>query len=292
MANPLVQYNPTSAGPACRTMTPCLMQVVGRANDDPAAQLSACQSLFGLAQVPTVTLAADPVFSTAIQTSTYTDIIVSTSTVAVNLPTAVTSYLDAVTSIIYSIEPATVTSTSDAVVTVAVTTVIVNPAITTLTTTLSTQTEITTTVTATPSAVAPSTFFAKLSSGSDVNRPLIAFGTPPAYQWQKTSSGTGRMMSLVEGRLSIQNQPNYKMFIRMNTSSYGQVYFVTPEYASVATFTWVPVACSVDGSTLALSCSTTSGLTRFLQCTSTIYMANAAMTPAGCVEVSISAYTL
>lgn len=367
------------------------MQVVGRVNDDPAAQLSACQSLFGLAQVPTVTLAADPVFSTATQTSTYTDIIVSTSTVystveqhstsyetvfatateytttvvqtltaaavptvpvrrrglhrrggckprtsstsatalpsetssstslaeptssipaepsdiasscpnleahssacACLQPTAVTSYLDAVTSIIYSIEPATVTSTSDAVVTVAVTNVIVNPATTTLTTTLSTQTEIMTTVTAAPSAVAPSKFSVKVSSGSGVNRPLIVTGGAPAYLWQTGSFGRGWVMTLDAGRLGPQYQPGDKMYIRMTTSNYGVVYFTTPEYTAASTYTWVPVTCSVDGSTLALSCSTASGFTRFLECGSYLYMANQAVPPGGCVEVGLSAST-
>lgn len=388
MADSLVQYNSVAA--ACRTATPCLWQVAGRANNDPADQLSACQSLFGIPQVATVTVAANAVFSTATATSTYTDIIVDTSTVYSTVeeistsyetayvtateytttaaqtltvtvpanvgkrgmkrrrgcrpstsiisstlasavpsqsssspsssatpsppvasscadlaehssacaclePATVTSYYDAVTSIIYSTKPVTVTSTSNTVVTVAVTTVIVKPATTTLTSTLSTQTDSTTTVTVTAAPAAPTIFTVRLADGVNVGRPVLNYGTNPYQKLVWAPSGTPRALTLSEGALSLMNPPNYpiyKMYIRLNAATYGMVYMITDETATTPSGdTWLPATCSVDPYTLILSCSTTTGLHRFLTCGTSIYLAGTAIKdwPAGCPEVHLRA---
>ncbi|KAK4461198.1 hypothetical protein QBC42DRAFT_347348 [Cladorrhinum samala] len=74
-----VSYNPIAA--AC-TLSPCLQQVAGYVDQQPAAQLLSCQSVFGFPVIPTLTLPGETeVFSTRI--STYTDVVVvvTTSTV-------------------------------------------------------------------------------------------------------------------------------------------------------------------------------------------------------------------
>jgi hypothetical protein len=137
--------------------------------------------------------------------------------------------------------------------------------------------------------VGPTVFSLKLSSGPNMNRGLIIVGSAPAYTLQWAVSGPGRRMSLTAGKLSVQNDPTAVMYVRMSTSSYGLVFMATAAYVASSSYTWTPVTCSVDGSTLALSCSTPSGLTRLLQCGSTVYMANADFTPGGCVEVGVQA---
>ncbi len=380
MADALVQYNPIAA--ACRTLTPCLWQAAGHVNDDPAAQLSSCQSLFGFPQVATVTLAADPIFSTAIETSTYTDIIVATSTVYSTVeqvstsyetayatateytttatetltvtvsaaavskrgvkrrrgcklgttlssavpsetsasasssetsaspsssadacadlavhssacaclePATVTSYYDAVTSIIYATEPATVTSTSDTVITVAVTTVVVKPATTTLTSTLSTQTETTTTATATATPAAPATFTLAMVDGANAGKSVVLVSSGATYTLSGTASGTAASLSLSAGTLSLLSDSTYRAYIRLSTTSYGVIFLATQSYVSASAYTWLPLTCTVDPSTLLASCSTTSGLNRFLSCGAYLYFANPTTTPSGCFEVHLQA---
>ncbi len=382
MADALVQYNPIAAAAACRTVTPCLWQAAGHVNDDPAAQLSSCQSLFGFPQVATVTLAVDPVFSTAIETSTYTDIIVATSTVYSTVeqestsyetayatateytttatqtltvtvpapsaakrgvkrrrgcklsttlssavpsetpastsssetsaspstsadvcadlavhssacaclePATVTSYYDAVTSIIYATEPATVTSTSDTVITVAVTTVVVKPATTTLTSTLSTQTETTTTTTSTAAPAAPSTFTLSMVDGANAGKSVVLVASGATYTLSGTASGTTASLRLDAGALSLLSESTYGAYVRLSTTSYGIIFMATQSYVSSSAYTFLPLTCTVDPSTLLASCSTTSGLTRFLSCNAYLYFANPSTTPSGCVELHLKA---
>ncbi|KAK4207799.1 hypothetical protein QBC37DRAFT_432892 [Rhypophila decipiens] len=68
-------YNPIS--PQC-TWGPCINQVAGYLDNNAVAQLSACQSVFGIPVVQTVTLPADDVFWT--RTSTHTDVVIVVTT--------------------------------------------------------------------------------------------------------------------------------------------------------------------------------------------------------------------
>ncbi|KAK4459677.1 hypothetical protein QBC42DRAFT_231137 [Cladorrhinum samala] len=79
--------------PQC-TLDQCLSQVVGSADLNPAAQFSACVSLFGAPATVTLTNAADVIFSTSTVTVPYTDIIISTSTAFSTVTEAATSYVD------------------------------------------------------------------------------------------------------------------------------------------------------------------------------------------------------
>jgi hypothetical protein len=80
---------------------------------------------------------------------------------------------------------------------------------------------------------------------------------------------------------------DYKMYIRMSTSSYGVVFFTTSVYVASSSYSWAVVTCSLDPDTLVMGCSTSGGFTRFLQCGSNFYMANPTTTPGGCAEVQL-----
>ena len=71
-----VPYTPVSA--QCNAGL-CLNQVAGHQDNNPQAYLASCRSAFGFPAVPTVTVPSDPIFSTEVSTSTYIDIVISTS---------------------------------------------------------------------------------------------------------------------------------------------------------------------------------------------------------------------
>ncbi|KAK3326896.1 hypothetical protein B0H66DRAFT_171415 [Apodospora peruviana] len=374
-------YNRVSA--RC-TWSPCVRQVAGYLDRNPWLQLSECQSMFGFPTVPTVTLSADPVFSTAIATSTYTDIIVTTSTVYSTLeqtstsyanvfetatrftttlvntvttalpapqkkrkhkkrgackhqsssiasseppstsssvpfspncpsladyrsacacldPKPVTEYVTPATSVIEQVESTTVSSTSQAVVTVAVTTVIVKPATTTLTTTLSTLTATTTTATQTPTPTRalPQNFNLALTGGPNDGLPAVLRNAQPVY-----TLGVGSGTPAPIGLLAPGTNPflygdsagyDMKMWYKPSLSWYGTIIFATAQfvYQSAQNSVLLSPLCSLDPSTLVLSCSVktastpSSTLNRFVQCDpgSQIFMVPQGMQPSGCVEV-------
>ncbi|KAI1210454.1 uncharacterized protein F4807DRAFT_67144 [Annulohypoxylon truncatum] len=71
---PLNSYNPSCV------VSQCLRQVVGSIDGNPLAQYSACTSTFGAPVISTLTPSVEVVFSTLVDTVSYTDIVVSTST--------------------------------------------------------------------------------------------------------------------------------------------------------------------------------------------------------------------
>ncbi|KAK4457566.1 hypothetical protein QBC42DRAFT_236080 [Cladorrhinum samala] len=79
--------------PQC-TLDQCLNQVVGNVDLNPAAQVSACVSLFGTPATVTLTNIPDVVFSTSTVTVPYTDIIISTSTAYSTVLEEATSYTE------------------------------------------------------------------------------------------------------------------------------------------------------------------------------------------------------
>ncbi|KAK4211532.1 hypothetical protein QBC37DRAFT_484562 [Rhypophila decipiens] len=87
---PSIMYNPVGAQCILAPSDSCLYQAAGYTENNPGAQLSACQSLFGFPTVSTLTLPADRVFSTDIATAIYTDIITSTNTLPTDLVTITT----------------------------------------------------------------------------------------------------------------------------------------------------------------------------------------------------------
>ncbi|KAI2468261.1 hypothetical protein F4781DRAFT_275976 [Annulohypoxylon bovei var. microspora] len=70
----LNSYNPSCA------VNQCLQQVVGSIDGNPLAQYSACTSTFGAPVISTVTPSVEVIFSTLVDTVSYTDIVVSVST--------------------------------------------------------------------------------------------------------------------------------------------------------------------------------------------------------------------
>ncbi|OIW33699.1 hypothetical protein CONLIGDRAFT_640798 [Coniochaeta ligniaria NRRL 30616] len=208
-------------------------------------------------------------------------------------PTPVTEYAPAITSIIHETESATVESTTETVITLAVTTVIVQPASTTLTSTLTTLTSSTTTATqtSTPSPAVPQTFGLVLNDGANAGKPAVTAGAAPAYTFQWASAGTPTQIGLTSPNTTpfLAANSGYMMYVRMSTSSYGIVFFTTPAYVGSSSYTWAQVTCSLEPTTLVMSCTTPGGLARFLQCGTNFYMANPTTTPGGCVEVHLKA---
>ncbi|KAM7208366.1 hypothetical protein V8F20_001344 [Naviculisporaceae sp. PSN 640] len=90
-AAPPVLFNPVGAQCTLTASDPCLYQVAGYLDNNPQAQLSGCQSFFGFPIVPTVTLSAEPVYSTDIATSIYNDIVTSTQTLQLTSTETLTS---------------------------------------------------------------------------------------------------------------------------------------------------------------------------------------------------------
>ncbi|KAK3389755.1 hypothetical protein B0H63DRAFT_464269 [Podospora didyma] len=208
-------------------------------------------------------------------------------------PTPVTEYAAAVTSIVHETEISTVSSTTVEQVTVAVTTIIVKPATTTLTSTLTTLTGTTTiaTSTSTPYPVAPTNFGLVLADGPNAGKANVLSGSAPAYSFQWSSTSASPVpLSLSSAGTSpfLTSQPTYKMYIRLSTTAYGITFFTTSTYIAATGYTWVPVTCAVNPSTLIISC-TAGSLTRFLQCGTVMYMANPTTTPGGCIEVHMKA---
>lgn len=201
-----------------------------------------------------------------------------------------TVYVSAATSIIDEATTVTSFSTEGAAITVTVTDLDTVSGTTTLLSTLSTVTTVTTTVTATasPAPVAPTSFGLVLADGSNVGKSLVISGSALAYVFVWANGVGPRTLGLpaAGGQPFVENSDTYKMYVRLSTTSYGVVFFTTPAYVASSAFTWAPVSCSVDAETLVMSCSTPN-LMRFLQCGSTIYMANANTTPGGCVEVHL-----
>ncbi|KAK3984283.1 hypothetical protein QBC44DRAFT_385887 [Cladorrhinum sp. PSN332] len=78
--------------PQC-TLDQCLNQVVGNVDFNPAAQFSACTSLFGAPAIVTLTDLPDVILSTSTATVPYTDIIISTSTAYSTVHETSTSYV-------------------------------------------------------------------------------------------------------------------------------------------------------------------------------------------------------
>lgn len=210
-------------------------------------------------------------------------------------PTAVTEYAPAITSIVHETESSTVESTTKTIITLAVTTVIVQPATTRLTSTLTTLTSSTTTAvqTSTPSPVVPQTFGIVISDGPNAGKPAITSGSvgAPAYAYAWASSGTPTQIGLTSAGTTpfLAGNPGYRMYVRLSTTSYGIVFFTTPAYVASSAYTWVQPSCSLNPTTLVMSCTTPNNLTRFLQCGANFYMANSATTPGGCIEVHLKA---
>ncbi|KAI0900803.1 hypothetical protein F4806DRAFT_168431 [Annulohypoxylon nitens] len=106
--------------PSC-TISQCLQQVVGSIDGNPVARYSACISTFGAPLISTVTPSVEVAFSTLVDTVSYTDIVVSTSTTY--------SIYEAITTL-YTDVPNTITKTTSTTTTTAdtVTAATVTPA--------------------------------------------------------------------------------------------------------------------------------------------------------------------
>ncbi|KAI0882524.1 uncharacterized protein GGS22DRAFT_45857 [Annulohypoxylon maeteangense] len=91
-----------SYNPSC-VVNQCLQQVVGSIDGNPLAQYSACTTTFGAPVVSTVTPSVEVVFSTLVDTVSYTDIVVSISTTF--------SIYEAITTL-YTDVPDTITETT------------------------------------------------------------------------------------------------------------------------------------------------------------------------------------
>ncbi|KAK3339915.1 hypothetical protein B0T25DRAFT_523583 [Lasiosphaeria hispida] len=203
-------------------------------------------------------------------------------------PTTVTEYDAAVTSIVRQIESTTIPSTTGTVITVAITTVIVSPATTTVTTTLTTLTETATTATTTSPPAIPTLFGLVIKDGAKAGKGLARSGNIPAYTYAPTDgTPSGIYLTSAGTQPYLLFDSEYKMYVRLSTTSYGIVFWTTASYASTSSFTWVPSLCALDvnGS---LACGTSSyGLTRFLLCGTTVYMTNPTTTPGGCTEMHL-----
>ncbi|KAI1079759.1 hypothetical protein F5B20DRAFT_580915 [Whalleya microplaca] len=115
-----IQFN--SYNPSC-DVSQCLQQVAGYLDNNPLAQYSACTSTFGTPVVSTVTPSAEVVFSTIVDTVSYTDVVVSLSTtysIYDQVETLYTDFVDTITDV----------STSTTTVTTTVTSVSTTPVIT------------------------------------------------------------------------------------------------------------------------------------------------------------------
>ncbi|KAK1750451.1 hypothetical protein QBC47DRAFT_418203 [Echria macrotheca] len=116
------QVNPVN--PQCNAGL-CLQQVAGFLDYEPQAYIASCQSAFGIPVVPTVTVPSDPIFSTEISTSTYIDIVISTSfeTSTVDQTSTVYEYVSETATEYTTTILNTLTSTAPAVVSTLTTTV-------------------------------------------------------------------------------------------------------------------------------------------------------------------------
>ncbi|OTB04158.1 hypothetical protein M426DRAFT_164247 [Hypoxylon sp. CI-4A] len=106
-------YNPTCA------VNQCLQHVVGSIDGNPLAQYSACTSTFGAPVTSTVTPDVDVIISTLVDTVSYTDIVVSTSTTYSIYEVITTLYTDAFATITET--SATTTTTTDTTIVATVT---------------------------------------------------------------------------------------------------------------------------------------------------------------------------
>lgn len=378
-------YNPIN--PQC-TISPCINQLAGYVDHALPAYIASCQAAFGFPVVPTVTIPSDPIYSTQISTSTYVDIVISSSfeystveetstlyeyvsetateysTTIVNTltstvplavttsiapakkrglkrrgckprissssvasssapapsssavpfdgpkncinqaefssactciePQTVTAYAPPSTEVVYSTVPYTSQSTSGTVITVAVTSIVVSRIQTTVTETLTTETETTTTTTTTsqPTALATGSLF--IAAGSGAGNIIKLSGSSLAYSLSIVPASQGAPTSFsLAPTWSLTTDANFKIFVRLSTTSYGVVFLTTASYISTSAYTWVPATCSVEPGTQNVTCVTgTYGLQRFLMCGSTLYMAKPTTTPGGCVEIQLTAAQL
>ncbi|KAI1460885.1 hypothetical protein F4805DRAFT_415934 [Annulohypoxylon moriforme] len=111
--SPLNSYNPSCV------VNQCLQQVVGSIDGNPLAQYSACTSTFGAPVFSTVTPSVDVVFSTLVDTVSYTDIVVSVSTTFSIYEAIITSYTEVPDTITET--TSTTTTTTDTVTAATVT---------------------------------------------------------------------------------------------------------------------------------------------------------------------------
>ncbi|KAK0704315.1 hypothetical protein B0H67DRAFT_347288 [Lasiosphaeris hirsuta] len=198
-------------------------------------------------------------------------------------PATVTEYDAAVTSIVRQTESTTVPSTAGTVVTLAITTVIVNPATTTVTTTLTTLTETATTISQT---AVPTLFGLVLKDGPNTNKGLARSGSAPTFSYAPTDgTPSGIYLTSPGTQPYLLYGSEYKMYIRLSTTSYGIVFWITTSAVATSSYTWIAVPCALDASGN-FTCAA-NGLTRFLQCGAIMYMAKPTVTPGGCVEVHL-----
>ncbi|KAM7206160.1 hypothetical protein V8F20_002942 [Naviculisporaceae sp. PSN 640] len=380
-------YNPISA--QC-TVMPCINQVAGYVDHNPVAQLSACQSLFGLPLVATVTqtVPADDVFSTRTSTSTDVVIVVTTSTAystaeqtstvfetlysttmeytrtvtntlsatitatptppaknkkkrkvkrrgackpksssitshssstaaptsaqppipsnCANLaeyssacaciePRTVTEYADSVTSIVDETTTVVAASTIGTVVTVGITTVVVQPATTTIPTTLKTQTATTTTATTTVTPI-PTIFNLKIYNTNEYLY-ISANNQGMALQIGTTPQPSG-LLQLAPGTGNTPTIRGAAAFPMWGYSPVGgsvhvsRVIFQMESYAGTIAGTWSKATCGINTSMLPgnlyFYCNVAQGQS-FFRCGADVYLTNNVTPSAECSPIILTA---
>lgn len=188
------------------------------------------------------------------------------------------------TSVIDEIVTVSAPSTTGTIVTVGVTTVVVKPATTTLVSTLSTQTVATTTVTSTiiPAPPIPTSFRVMLDSGSSAGQYLSLYEGSAPYGVAMADTGSQFYLPVGGDTLSMGSDHSFIMYVSMQGSTYGPVYFATP---SGAWSNFSKATCSLDPDTLIISCSTPgwgTPLDSFKSCGNVIMLTTASMNQGGC----------
>jgi hypothetical protein len=203
--------------------------------------------------------------------------------------TTATEYLPATTSLVRETHAATVSHTSEAVVTVAVTTVVVRPATTTLTSTLTTLTA--TTTTTTPSATPQSTFTLNaINIFSFVASPLVASADDTAGGITLGPAGTNQSpsalgMPTAGGVMYLAASPDKTMFVAIGGTAAQTVRFGTREQLAPAPAgtTYSAVACARTGVLVACSAG---NYNKIYLCGGVLSMAPSGV-GTGCAEVRL-----
>jgi hypothetical protein len=79
----------------------------------------------------------------------------------------------------------------------------------------------------------------------------------------------------------------YQMYVRLSTTTYGVIFMTTLGYVGTLAYDWQPVTCPLDPTTVTMNCATPNGLTRFLTCGVSFYMATETVLPGGCVVTQL-----
>ncbi|KAI2631902.1 hypothetical protein GGR54DRAFT_634671 [Hypoxylon sp. NC1633] len=116
--------NLNTYSPSC-VVNQCLQQVVGSIDSNPLAQYSACTSMFGAPVISTLTPSADIVFSTSVETVSYTDIVVSVSTTYSTYEAITTVHTETTDVVTQTSSTTTTTTTTATAPTVTVSPVVV-----------------------------------------------------------------------------------------------------------------------------------------------------------------------